>query len=58
MTVHAGTHIDSPHPFFRGRPSIEQLPPKVMIGEAVIMGLTFKPTPKARITPEDLDLNV
>ena len=26
MTVHAGTHVDSPHHFFRDKPSIEQLP--------------------------------
>jgi kynurenine formamidase len=26
MTVHAGTHVDSPHHFFREKPSIEQLP--------------------------------
>src|SRR5918992_1180144 len=25
MTVHAGTHIDSPHHFFRDKPSVEQL---------------------------------
>ena len=25
MTVHAGTHIDSPHHFFRDKPSIENL---------------------------------
>lgn len=55
MTVHAGTHIDSPHHFFRDRPGIEQIPLDAMIGEAVVMDLTFKGTPNARITPEDLD---
>lgn len=55
MTVHAGTHIDSPHHFFRDKPSVEQLPLEAMIGEAIVMDLTFKGTPKARITPADLE---
>ncbi|PYM67755.1 MAG: hypothetical protein DME11_02755 [Candidatus Rokuibacteriota bacterium] len=55
MTVHAGTHIDSPHHFFRDRPGIEALPLEAMIGDALVLDLTFKGTPKARITPEDLE---
>jgi kynurenine formamidase len=55
MTVHAGTHIDTPHHFFRDRPGIEQLPLDDMIGEAVVLDLTFKGTPNARIQPEDLE---
>jgi arylformamidase len=55
MTVHAGTHIDSPHHFFRDRPSVEQLPVEAMIGEAIVLDLTFRGYPKARITPQDLD---
>lgn len=55
MTVHAGTHIDSPHHFFRDKPSIEQLPLEPMIGKAVVLDLTFKGTAKARIVPEDLE---
>lgn len=54
-TVHAGTHIDSPHHFFRDRPSVEQLPLDALIGEAIVLDLTFKGTPNARITPADLD---
>ena len=55
MTVHAGTHIDSPHHFFRDKPNVEQLPLESMIGDAVVLDLTFKGTPNARITPEDMD---
>ncbi|MBI2370883.1 MAG: cyclase family protein [Deltaproteobacteria bacterium] len=55
MTVHAGTHIDSPHHFFREKPSVEQLPLDAMVGEAIVLDLTFKGMPNARITPEDLD---
>jgi arylformamidase len=55
MTVHAGTHVDSPHHFFRNKPSIEQLPLEPMIGKAVVLDLTFKGTAKARILPEDLE---
>ncbi len=55
MTVHAGTHIDSPHHFFRDKPSVERLPLEALIGEAVVLDLTFKGTANARITPDDLD---
>jgi arylformamidase len=55
MTVHAGTHIDTPHHFFRDRPGIEALPLDSMIGEAIVMDLTFKGTANARILPEDLE---
>jgi arylformamidase len=55
MTVHAGTHIDTPHHFFRHMPGIEKLPLESMIGEAIVLDLTFKGTANARITPADLD---
>jgi len=55
MTVHAGTHIDTPHHFVRDMPGIEKLPLDSMIGEAVVMDLTFKGTANARITPADLE---
>lgn len=54
MTVHAGTHIDSPHHFFRDKPSIEQLPLEPMIGKAVVLDLTAKGKARASITPADL----
>jgi len=54
MTVHAGTHVDSPHHFFRDKPSVEQLPLEPMIGKAVVLDLTAKGKAHARITPEDL----
>lgn len=55
MTVHAGTHIDSPHHFFRDKPSVEQLPLEPLVGTAVVLDLSFKGTPRARITPDDLE---
>jgi kynurenine formamidase len=55
MTVHVGTHIDSPHHFFRDKPSIEKLPLEPMIGRAVVLDLTAKGVAHARIVPEDLD---
>jgi arylformamidase len=55
MTVHAGTHIDSPHHFFRDMPGVEEIPLDAMIGEAIVMDLTFKGTPNARIVPADLE---
>ena len=54
MTVHVGTHIDSPHHFFRDKPSIEQLPLEAMIGKAVVLDLTTKGKARATITPDDL----
>ena len=55
MTVHAGTHIDTPHHFFRDMPGIEQLPLEAMIGEAIVLDLTFKGKANERITPADLE---
>jgi kynurenine formamidase len=55
MTVHAGTHIDSPHHFFRDKPSIEQLPLEPMIGKAIVLDLTARGTAHASISPADLD---
>jgi kynurenine formamidase len=55
MTVHVGTHIDSPHHFFRDKPSIEKLPLEPMIGKAVVLDLTAKGLAHARIVPEDLE---
>jgi kynurenine formamidase len=55
MTVHAGTHIDSPHHFFRDRPSIEQIPPDAFLGDAIVLDLTAKGHANARIGPPDLE---
>lgn len=55
MTVHVGTHIDSPHHFFRDQPSIEKLPLEPMVGKAVVLDITAKGTARAAILPEDLD---
>ena len=55
MTVHAGTHIDSPHHFVRDKPSVERLPLEPLIGEAIVLDLTFKGTANARITPADME---
>jgi kynurenine formamidase len=55
MTVHVGTHIDSPHHFFRDKPSVEKLPLEPMVGDAVVLDLTAKGSARASITPEDLE---
>src|SRR5437764_4185058 len=55
MTVHAGTHIDSPHHFFRDKPSIEEIPADTFVGEAIVLDLTAKGYANAKIAPEDLD---
>lgn len=55
MTVHAGTHIDSPHHFIRDQPSIEQIPADVFVGEAIVLDLTANGYANARIGPDDLE---
>ena len=55
MTVHAGTHIDSPHHFVREHPGVAELPVEHMISDAVVLDLTFRGQANARITPEDLE---
>lgn len=55
MTVHAGTHIDSPHHFIRDKPSIEQIPADAFIGDAIVLDLTAQGHANARIGPDDLD---
>jgi kynurenine formamidase len=55
MTVHAGTHIDSPFHFFRDKPGVADLPIEAMIGDAIVLDLTFAAKPKSPITAEDLE---
>src|SRR5215472_14927118 len=46
MTVHAGTHIDSPHHFFRDKPNVEQLPVEAMEraeGALAAQGIRIEP---------------
>jgi len=54
MTVHAGTHIDSPHHFIRDKPSIEQIPAETFVGDCIVLDLTAKGYANAKITPDDL----
>ncbi len=55
MTVHAGTHIDSPHHFYRDMPSIDKISAEEFVGDAVVLDLTFKGHANARITVEDME---
>jgi kynurenine formamidase len=55
MTVHAGTHIDSPHHFVREHPGVAELPVESMISDAVVLDLSFRGQANARITPDDLE---
>src|SRR5262245_27969789 len=55
MTVHAGTHIDSPHHFVREHPGVAELPVEHMVSDAVVLDLTFRGQANARITPDDLE---
>ncbi len=55
MTVHAGTHIDSPHHFFRDMPSVDKISAEEFIGDGVVLDLTFKGHANARIAVEDME---
>jgi arylformamidase len=55
LTVHAGTHIDSPHHFVRSAGGVETLPLDALIGEAIVLDLTAHGKANARIGPDDLD---
>ncbi|MBM3220158.1 MAG: hypothetical protein FJZ38_16035 [Candidatus Rokubacteria bacterium] len=55
LTVHAGTHIDSPHHFVRSAGGVETLPLDALIGDAIVLDLTAKGKANARIGPDDLD---
>ncbi|MBM4442451.1 MAG: cyclase family protein [Candidatus Rokubacteria bacterium] len=39
MTVHAGTHIDTPHHFFQDRPGIEHLPVETPVPHEGLRGV-------------------
>lgn len=54
-TVHAGTHIDSPHHFFRDKPGIEAIPVEALVGEAVVLDLSFRCQANARISVADME---
>src|SRR5919106_1180120 len=43
MTVHAGTHIDSPHHFVRDHPGVAELPVERMLTDAVVLDRTILP---------------
>ncbi len=40
LTVHTGTHVDAPLHFVDGAPSIEQLPPDLFVGPALVVDAT------------------
>lgn len=55
MTVHAGTHIDSPHHFYRDMPSVDKISVDEFVGDAVVLDLTSKGHANARISVEDME---
>ena len=52
MSTHTGTHVDPPHHFLDGAPTIESLPLDVLMGDAVVVEV-HKPT--GTIGPEELE---
>src|SRR5207248_9883489 len=43
MGTHTGTHVDPPHHFIDGAPTVESLPLEVLMGDAVVVEIS-KPT--------------
>jgi arylformamidase len=54
MATHCGTHIDPPAHFFEGGATIDQVPFRQLIGQAVLLDLTDK-GPGEMITARDLE---
>lgn len=52
---HGGTHIDAPVHFYEGRNSVDQIPVKQLIGNAIIVDVSVKalPDPDYQVTSED-----
>jgi len=50
LSTHAGTHVDPPRHWFRGRLAVDAIPPRMLAGEAVVVTV-----PRARLVrAEDL----
>lgn len=43
MSTHTGTHMDAPSHFVAGRPSIDVIPPRRFVSEAVLVKINKKP---------------
>jgi kynurenine formamidase len=50
---HSGTHVDAPYHFVEGGPRIDEMDPRLFVGEAVVLDVRGK-RPRERITVEDL----
>jgi kynurenine formamidase len=50
---HTGTHADAPKHFIRNGIGVDEIPPKMLIGEAYVADVSFKPTGSG-ITSSDL----
>ena len=53
---HGGTHIDSPVHFYEGRNSVDQIPIKQLVGEAVVVDVSKNalPDPDYEVSVQDL----
>ncbi|HNQ21744.1 MAG TPA: cyclase family protein [Phycisphaerae bacterium] len=53
MSVHTGTHIDAPAHFLAGGATIDKMPPDLMVGPAVVIGIrdaeAIRPAELARL---------
>ena len=53
-STHSGTHLDAPYHFAKKGPSIDQIPPKRLMGRAVLIRLDSKTGPGRIITKNDI----
>ncbi len=58
LCTHTGTHVDAPSHFFAQAKSIDQIPLASFIRPAIIVDVSQKVVPRARITWDDLRLSI
>jgi len=54
VTLHAGTHVDSPYHFHKDKPSIEKVPLASVVGLAALLDIRKYTQPKVAFTADNL----
>ena len=56
LSEHTATHIDAPVHFARGQPTVDEIPPESLIGEAIVINITEQALkePDYELTVDDL----
>ena len=56
LSEHTGTHIDAPAHFGKGQPTVDEIPPESLVGEAIVVNITEQALkePDYELTVNDL----